>query len=162
MTNLISLFPSPPFFFPCTAKCLTIISSGPVLRIAISYNFISFLEQLEMFSKPEKIPPSNFSFITGWPQKCHNTCDEQCALGQSVPLTKHYTWWIQPKITSQKITIISTEDRSGVFNPRMKSALSSGLLTVHPAKLAVPFILKLCPVPFPETAYHGLGNSRHS
>lgn len=146
MTNLISLFPSPPFFFPCIAKCLTTISSDPVLRTAIPYNCSSFFEQLEVFSKAERNPSIKPLFhhqLTTEISQYLWGVVSLGALAQSVPLTKQYMWWKQPKIASQKITVFSTEDRSGVFNSRTESNLSSGVLTVHPAKLAVPSIIKL-------------------
>lgn len=167
MTNLISLFPSPPFFFPCTAECLTIFS---VLQNCHSPQLQQFLEQLEIFSNPEKTPPvkplfqhqltTEISWYLRWAVSLH-------ALGQSLPLTKtlhvmkttqsHNTennWCISPQehVEGHKVCptdgkmYIYTEDISDVFNSRAGSNSSSALLIVHEAKWTVPFVTFLWPV----------------
>lgn len=91
MTILISFFPSPPFFFPYTAECLTIIPSDPVLRTVIPHNSSNFLERLEIYSNSGKISPIEPLFP-------HKLTTEMLsylrqvilvrAVGQSVSLTK--------------------------------------------------------------------------
>lgn len=139
-------FPIPSLFLPLHSKMLNNHFFRPSPQNCHSLQLSSFFEQLEVFSKAERnssIKPLFHHQLTTEISQYLWGAVLLGALAQSVPLTKQYMWWKQPKITSQKITIFSTEDRSGVFNSRTESNLSSGLLTVHPAKLAVPSIIKL-------------------
>lgn len=91
MTILISFFPSPPFFFPYTAECLTIIPSDPVRRTVIPHSSSNFLERLEIYSNPGKIsltePFSPHKLTTEMSSYLRKAVLVR-AVGQSVPLTK--------------------------------------------------------------------------